>query len=199
MIFHNLLEQLMGSEAKVKILKTFLQYPGKVFSGRELAKISGVSKTRTAEILQDLEKNNVLTKQKIGKSYGWSLNQESVLVSHLKQGIAQFDKKILEDLKNDIKKYFSLVKGISKLVLFGSVARGSESYNSDIDLFLLLMETKSKKIVKQKIDELNMVTLKKYGNPVSVIFYTEKEFGNNRFNRDLKKKIEEEGLVLIER
>ncbi|MFH1538803.1 MAG: nucleotidyltransferase domain-containing protein [bacterium] len=199
MRFHNLLQDLIGSKAQIEILRTLAKYPGKIFSGREVAKVSGVSKTRTAELLSVLERNNVVNKQKIGNTYGWSVNQDSVLVSFFMQDIANLDKKVMNDLKNEIKKRFNDVGDVSKLIMFGSVAWGGETFDSDIDLLVLLKAGAKRKDAQKRADELNLLAMARYGNPISVNIYTEAEYEKDGLNEELKRRIAEEGVVLIER
>lgn len=51
MRFHDLAEELLSSRTKVAILKILLRYPGKKFSGRDIARLSGASPSRASEIL----------------------------------------------------------------------------------------------------------------------------------------------------
>ena len=199
MRFHNLLNDLLGSKAQIEILRTVAKYPGKVFSGREVAVVSGVSKTRTAVLLSDLEHHNIVAKQKIGNTYGWTVNQDSVLYCLFIREIFDMDKKVMNDLKNEIKKHFDDVEIVSKLILFGSVAWCGEDFDSDIDLLVLLKKGGKRKVAQEKADELNLLAMARYGNPVSANIYTEDEYEKNGLSKELKKRIDEEGIVLIER
>jgi uncharacterized protein len=196
MRYHGILMDVMGSKAQVTILTTLLKYPGKAFSGREIARITGVSKTRTAEILLELEKNNVVNKRTIGITNEWTVNRESILVQYITKYIYRLDEQIMENLKKDIKTSLGDVENIAKLILYGSVARGEETHNSDIDLLVLLKRPDNKNVLK-KINELNLLTISKYGNPISAGIYTEKMFYGKNINMELRERIEKESINLI--
>lgn len=198
MRFHGISQEVMGSKSQIEVLTTLLKYPGKMFSGREIARIAGVSKTRTAEILSNLEKNNLVNKKTIGNTNEWSLNPESVLVRYLSRHFLQMDGQMLDSLKNDLKTCLKDAEGISKVVLYGSVARGDETHFSDIDLLILLNGQDRRKVMR-KVDELNLMVVAKYGNPVSVSIHTEKEYMKEGFAVELKDRINEEGIILMER
>lgn len=198
MRFHNVLQGVMESKSQAAILTALLRYPGKIFSGREIARLTGVSKSRTAEILSGLESSNIINKQTVGAANGWSVNQESALVEYLSKNLLQLDGYIFNSLKNDVKKCFSDIEEISKVILYGSVARGDETNYSDIDL-LVLLKNNVKKSVLEKVDKLNLLTISKYGNPISAIIYTEREFAKSGLAAELKDRISEEGITLIER
>jgi len=198
MRFHGVIQEVMGSKSQIAILTTLLKYPGKVFSGREISRLTGVSKTRTAEIMLDFEKNNIVNKKTIGITNEWSVNQESALVVYLTKHFLELDARIFASLKNDIKSHFRDAEGVSKVVLFGSVARGDETHYSDIDLLVLLKKPEKKKVQK-KVDELNLLVAAKYGNPVSANIYTETEFKKETLAVELKERIKNEGVFLLER
>lgn len=199
MRFHNVAQDLAGSRARIEILKTLVKYPGKIFTGREAALISGVSKTRTAELLSAMEKNNIVHRRKIGAACGWTANMDSILVTLFMRDIAALDKKVMDDLKGELRNRFGGMAEVSKIVLFGSVARGDEAPDSDIDLLVLLKSGEKRREALKKADEMNLFSVARYGNPLSSHIYTESEYEKNGGGAELKKRIAEEGMVIVER
>ncbi len=64
---------------------------------------------------------------------------------------------------------------IKKVVLFGSIAKGSERSNSDIDVFILVKDKLSKKKLEPQIEKLSNICLEAYGNRLAPYILTEQE------------------------
>lgn len=71
---------------------------------------------------------------------------------------------------------FKSLKGNGKLVLFGSIVRGRSRFDSDIDIAAV---TDDKEFLT-KVERIADRILFKYGNVVSVIKFSEKEFESDR-------------------
>ena len=197
MRFHDLAEELLSSRAKIAILKILLRYPGKKFSGREIARLSGVSPSRASEILELFWKNGLAHRLKIGSIYEWSLNQESILSKKISDFI-DLDEKIYQDLKSRIHKALNKENNVIRVVLYGSVTQGTEEHNSDIDLFILVKNEKDKKAIIKAIDALNYNLIPFYGNVISALIYSQKEWKLKKENEILKH-IDTEGEVILDK
>jgi predicted nucleotidyltransferase len=93
----------------------------------------------------------------------------------------------LEDLKKTILGNLpgSLIK---KIILFGSVAKGLESEDSDIDIFVLVKNLEMKKKVENFIDALSIKCFELYGNRLAPYVLTEHEM-KQRSNLNVIKEI----------
>ena len=60
MIFTNYLERVLGSKAKIKILRTVYKIPEKGWTSRELSMFIGISHTAVLKSLPDLIDMNIL-------------------------------------------------------------------------------------------------------------------------------------------
>ncbi len=195
MRFHDLAEELLSSRTKIAILKVLLRYPGKKFSGREIARLSGLSPSRASEILDLFWKNGLAHRLKIGSTYEWSLNQESVLSKKISDFI-DLDEKIYQDLKSRIHKALDKENNIIRVVLYGSVTQGTEKHNSDIDLFVLVKNENDKEAVAEAIDALNFDLIPFYGNVISALIYSQREWKSKK-ESEILKQIETEGEVIL--
>ena len=81
---------------------------------------------------------------------------------------------ILEELKSSISKTLPKTL-IKKVILFGSVAKGLEKVNSDIDIFILVKDATSKKRLEPSIDKLSNLCFEIYGNRLAPYILTESE------------------------
>lgn len=187
MMLHEYLEEVIGSKVKVKILRVMFKFPTKIFTGRELAKqIEDVSHMAVSNSLKSLISMNIIKQEAHGNSQLLSLNKESYLFGIL--GDLFYHEN--NTLNNLIKKLRDLLKNYKKeatIVLFGSVVKKTESFNSDIDLLVI---TKHKKDIESKINGLQSVISKEFGNALSPYFMGLKEFKNkknSRFINEIKK------------
>ena len=197
MRFHDLAEELLSSRAKIAILKVLSHYSGKKFSGREIARLSGLSPSRASEILGLFWKNGLAHRLKIGNTYEWSLNQESVLSKKISDFI-DLDEKIYQDLKSRIHKALDKENSVIRVILYGSVTKGTEKHNSDIDLFILVKNEKDKEAIAEAIKALNYNLIPFYGNVISALIYSEREWKLKK-EIEILKQIDTEGEVILDK
>ncbi|NIO49795.1 MAG: hypothetical protein GTN73_10235 [Candidatus Aminicenantes bacterium] len=197
MKFRNILEDILSSKIKISVLKILYRYPEKKFSGRELARILNVSPSRASEILEIFRKYGVANRTRIGNTSEWTLNRGSILVKKLAK-VFDIEEKIYLDLKSKIHKTFSKEKYILKVILYGSVPRGKEQPDSDIDLFILVRNQKDKDLAAELVHKLNISLLPRYGNVISELIYSKEQWKLKKDSKILKQ-IQSEGEIIFER
>jgi len=175
MQFNISLLDFLSSKIQIKIVKFLLSHEA-AMSEREIAsilKISHMSINRTMQRLVDINFVNFVT---IGKAHLWKVNRKSYAFKVLSTLINDMPrtKDPLKDLKKVILKNLprSLIK---KVVLFGSVAKGKEKPNSDIDVFILVETPQNKKEIENSIEKLSSMCLDRYGNRLSPYILTQEE------------------------
>jgi predicted nucleotidyltransferase len=120
-----------------EILNEFLGDYSKKIYGRDIAKRLKMNQKTASNILNRLEKENILKFKTEGKNKYYFLN---TLTSHIKEIIAMIEIKRKIDFleKNEnIKDLFTKIEQKSKgmIIVFGSYAKGKSSKDSDLDLF----------------------------------------------------------------
>jgi len=175
MKFHISLLDVLNSKTKVKIIKFLLTHEASM-SEREIAsilKISHMSVNRTMRELADMNFVDFVT---IGKAHLWKVNSKSYafkVLSVLIKGVSII-KEPLEDLKNTLLRNLPKTL-IRRAVLFGSVAKGLENTNSDIDIFILVKNKRSKEVLEFSIEKLSNICFEVYGNRLAPYILTEQE------------------------
>ena len=175
MKFHISLLDVLNSKTKIKIIKFLLTHEASM-SEREIAsilKISHMSVNRTMRELADMNFVDFVT---IGKAHLWKVNSKSYafkVLSVLIKGVS-FIKEPLEDLKNTLLRNLPKTL-IRRAVLFGSVAKGLENTNSDIDVFILVKNKRSKEVLEFSIEKLSNICFEVYGNRLAPYILTEQE------------------------
>lgn len=168
--------EVINSKLKMKIV-TFLLEHQAAMSERELASVLNVSHMSINRMMKQLADINFVNYVTIGKAHLWKVNHGSYAFKFLSQLIEDISniKEPLEDLKKTIMEHLS-VATVKKIVLFGSVAKGLESENSDIDIFILVGNLKAKKQVEPFIENLSNKCFDLYGNRLAPYILTVHEY-----------------------
>ena len=183
MLLHTYLEGILGSKVKIKVLRVMYKFPTKVFTGRELAgHIKEVSHMAVSKSLKDMIGMNLISVEYHGASQLLSLNKNSYLFKPLKE-LFNIEEETLNYLIKRIRLYFLNQKYIKSIVLFGSIVKGEELVNSDIDL---LMIATNKKIAELKIAEKQREITKIFGNVISPYIMSVSEFEKKKKNQFIK-------------
>ncbi len=190
MKFHDVLEEVFGTPERIKILRVLVSYP-KEFTSRELSAHTGVSVRGVIDILSLFERHEFVKSRRVGKSIVWRIDREHCLVKSLIEPVFEAEKNLMHVLKREIsailRKY-----SVQKAIVYGSIARGDERPDSDLDLALLVK--RKGKWVEQLKAELRDRVLRRFGNTLSILVYTTAEF--KKAKGALKKEIES-GVVMF--
>lgn len=167
MRFHVSLFTIINSEAKVKLVRFLLKHDA-AMSEREIASIIGISHMSVNRLLQEFAEMNLVQYSTVGKAHVWKANKKSYVYQNLKKVIRNIEKipsPILELKELILKRCPKTV--VEKIVLFGSVAKQKEQFNSDIDLFILVKKEQDKDKLEMEIEKLSLECLDVFGNRLS--------------------------------
>lgn len=128
-----MLASLIFSDYRRRVLGLLLLHPDTTYHVRELARLTGTSAGTLHKELSKLTKGGVLRRQEVGNQVRYSANQ---------------DCPIFEDLANILRKTSGLVdvladalSGVENQIdlafVFGSLARGEQNSNSDVDVLIV--------------------------------------------------------------
>jgi len=182
--FHNVLEEVFGTGERVKVLRVLARYP-KEFTSRELSGYCGVSVRGVIDILTLFERYGFIKSRRVGKSILWKINEDNYLTKSLVLPTFEVEGGLVDCLKRKI----SAMVGKSpvlKAVVYGSIARGDERPDSDIDLLLVVGE--KGKWIQGLQNKLRGEILRLFGNALSILVCTPSEY--KKMSRGLKREIE---------
>lgn len=173
MRLNNVLEELMGSKPKIKILRALIKV-NVPLTGRKIALLSGLNHRTCLLSLRALSKEGFIAIRSAGKAKIYTLNLGN---TYLKNSIS----KIFHDEKNLISNIFKRIKvklkgKISAIILFGSVVEGKEQPDSDIDICVVIKSLLEKRKIEKIIENERDNIMKEYGNDLSCYYITKNNF-----------------------
>lgn len=172
MLLHRYLEGVLGNKIGIALLRTMINYQGKIFTIRGLAKEAKVSPNEVALTIHDLERLGIVKIQPVGRAYQLDLNKKSYILNKIIEPIFKSEKNTFTELLALLRKHLNTKKIVSA-ALFGSIVKGQEKIDSDIDL--LVISNDHDYAITQISQASEQVFLVFHGS-VSPIIFTEKEF-----------------------
>ena len=173
MILHNIFNEIFSNPSNIAVLREIAKVQTGL-SGREIAKMVGISPPTCLSILTQLENLSLVKRQRGGRDHLFTLNREHIIVKEVILNLLSFENNLLNILMKDLKKNFG--KYCTSILLFGSVARKEETVESDLDICFLINSIKSKELLRGLIAQKHSYYKVKYGVNISPFFLTEKEF-----------------------
>lgn len=159
------INQLLGSETRVKILAKLILNSNRAFYMRELERMLNVNFLLIHRELENLKKLGLVTDERKGKIRLFKINKSSPIYPEVR-GIVLKTAGIGDVMRNAL-------GGTGKIkyaLVFGSIARGDEKETSDIDLLVVGGINEEKLIPKIRSAE------DKVGREINYIIWSEKEF-----------------------
>jgi predicted nucleotidyltransferase len=141
-------------------------------SGREIARISGLSNRAVQNSLANLESLGLVDRIVGGRDHLFTLNRNNKIVSKIIKYIFEFEDGFSKEIIFSIKKKLSTL--VSSLILFGSVARKEENYSSDFDLCIVYTNNKNK--IENIVSELRDKLFDDYKVTLAPFYITETDF-----------------------
>lgn len=197
MRFHRPIEDLVRGRASVRVIKALLGSPTKGFTGRELAGVAQVHPSDALDVLNRLRSYGLVDRRTIGRAHLWEVNRNHWLVKPL-GGLIKADDGAVASLHSLIRSHLEALPEVRRVVLFGSVARGDERPNSDIDILIVTATAKQKNALGPPIRELREGIDSTFTNPLREIIYSAPEYERKR-RSGLVRNIERDGITLLDR
>ena len=115
----------------LKVLYMFHEKPREELHEREIARRAAISVGSANKILRKLSEAGVLERDKKGRMVFYSLNMKNAVAKQFKVLFNVYAlNKLVDEIKRDSK----------RVILFGSCSEGTDTEESDIDLFVLTNE-----------------------------------------------------------
>ena len=182
------LDDILDTRSKVKIIRLFSsRREDFMASGREIAKLIGLTPPAAHAALKYLHSLDILKRDIIGKQHIYRMNHASRLVKDILQPAFKKEISVKGDMADFLREKLSAhkVRGVLSVVLYGSVVQGSTREGSDCDIAVVVKDDECKKLAEDAFIEKISKEFHEYFN-VSLDAYikTEKEF-RGRLKRKL--------------
>lgn len=164
-----MIEEILDSEAKVKIMKFLSRFPDDQFQAIEIARRAELSVSRTSECLKELANKGILESQKLGKGYLFRVNRFNY-ISKIILEVFEKEQRLVEIIAKDFVSRVKRLDRIKAVVLFGSALKELK-IGSDVD-FLVISEYE---ISRSAVSAIGAEMTQKYGFPISSAVMTTKE------------------------
>jgi len=148
-----MLSKLLGSSTRSKILVWFFAQQGARFYVRQLQGILGSDLAIVSRELRNLESIGILRSERVGKERIYSLNPNCPFLDELKGLVLKTDG-FIGRLKDIVSRHGE----IKSAFIYGSFAKGTETGESDIDLFLIGSEDLNLDALHEKISTIESDT-----------------------------------------
>jgi len=165
MRIHKPLNKILDSSLKISILRLFCR-TNKQMNGREIARELNATVSLTHLTLHELEVEGILTRRVIGKMHIYNLKNSAWLIDRLLKPLFKEEDKLSQELVKTIEKHIEgskLKESILSVVIFGSIYNQLEEPNSDVDLFIVIQDGRSKRAIENLIFELDKEMFPKTG------------------------------------
>jgi len=166
MRFHEILEDILGSKIKIRILRLFYRTRGS-YTGREIAKLIEFSQDATQRALNDLIIQGLLRRDYVGTSYNYYFNEDHMLVNKVVNRAFFAEQNSMREIAWIFRE--QLGEEFQKAVIFGSVAKGKERPDSDVDILVVVRDGVEIDTIEERISEAANTATAACGNPVMPI------------------------------
>jgi predicted nucleotidyltransferase len=127
-----MLEALISSNTRVKLLTLFLLNPEREYYVREIVRMCGENYNAVRRELANLESFGLITGRKKGNQQHYTVNRDFFIYDELQKIVLK-----TEGIAKIITEELTRLRDIECLFIYGSFAQGTAGAKSDIDLFIL--------------------------------------------------------------
>jgi predicted nucleotidyltransferase len=170
---HTMLERLLTSKTRVKILTFFLLNPDRELHLREIARLIDENINAVRRELINLEDIGLVTSKKVGNLKQYKTNKNMPVYEELQSIILK-----TEGVAKTLQEHLHELGSIQTAFIYGSFAQHTASLNSDIDVFII--GTINEKKLIQAINILE----KQLSREINYVFFTPTEFTRRKKNKD---------------
>ena len=159
------LEGVFGTKARVTLLRR-LSRESQPLTARQLAELTGLNHRTVVEALDPLEHMGVVEKRHAGPSYLYSLARENLIAQRIVLPALDAECGLPSALREEIVALFG--PPALSIVLFGSMARGEEKRDSDVDVLVVMADEEGCAEMEGRALDAGHSFFKRFGRPLSV-------------------------------
>lgn len=195
MVLNKPLDELFSTWSDIAVMRVLKNY-NTGLTGREIARLSGMTPKSAIRTLSRLEELGVINRIRGGRDHLFSLNREHFLVREIILNVLEGEEKFRDAVYQEIKR--ALKGKCNSVYVFGSVARKEEKIESDLDLCIIYDKEGQREKLEEAFEDLRSELFIKYGINASPFYITASEFSFKAKNKKPPvKDIAEEGKMVF--
>jgi predicted nucleotidyltransferase len=175
MRFHHVLDDVLGRRSSVRLLR-FLVRSGGEHSGRDLARLVGLDHKTCHDALRELAEQGVVSARRIATATAYSLKQDHPLVQGILRPAFENEETLIERYVREAQKLSGVP--VESMIVFGSVARQEEVPRSDVDILVIVKDSRSKAQSEEAFAAAAGSLAAKYGSVPQFIVEERRSFRN---------------------
>ncbi|MFH1257221.1 MAG: nucleotidyltransferase domain-containing protein [Candidatus Diapherotrites archaeon] len=177
-----MLQTLIDSDAKTRLLEKLFERPGVSLSVSELGRIAGLSKASVSNIVSEWEKSGLALSAHEGRNKMVCINCKFYLLPELKR-IFEKTKDFQKPLVEELRKMPSLKnKEVKAVIMFGSRAGKDFTHYSDFDVLVVVENSNSN--LSERIMEESVKVSEITGIRFSPVIMGTKDFNDRWKEKD---------------
>jgi predicted nucleotidyltransferase len=181
---------VLFNKARQRVLGLLFGRPQQSFYLNELVRLAGVGKGSVKRELDGMLSAGLLTVTRIGNQNHYQANPRSPIFNELK-GIAQKSFGLMDILSSALE---PLLDEVELALVYGSVAKGTEHAESDIDLLLVANDLSYAEVMESLAP-----AEKQLGRTINPTLYTTSEFIARKNKQNFVKRLMEQRVLWIKR
>jgi len=143
------LDHILGQRSKIAVLRVLYDHNSEL-NGREVARRAGINPRSAHSALNGLVKLGLLQKDIVGNNHVYSINPSSYLSTHALGGLFAEERLLPDTIAHKIGAAIKS-RHIISIAWFGSTARGKRSPGSDLDLLVVIRDSRHARSIQEKI------------------------------------------------
>lgn len=165
MIFNNAIEELLSDPVQLRVYKV-LDSSQTGFTGRAIGRLVGTSTFKINQVLRRLVQWGIVYQTVLGRAHLYRFNPQHIFVQKMVPIIINFQALFFSEIGKMIDKHLK-VKPLS-VILYGSVARQEEQWDSDIDILIVYKNKTPQQIIEKDFGDISGFVTLKTGNHASI-------------------------------
>lgn len=163
------LDGVFAAPSHLALLRTLAE-SAQGASGRELARLAGLSHQASINALVRLQAMGLVRRVGRGRTYLYTLNTEHVLFTRLLRPLLEGERGVFRDILKTVEQ--AVAPHCLSATVFGSVARGSERRVSDFDLLLVLRHGQDRDRITRMLSDLAPKLSRTWGLRLNPLIFT---------------------------
>jgi predicted nucleotidyltransferase len=163
------LDYILGSTLKIRVLRALIDLQ-KPVSGRHAGRLASVSQKATAA-LDELTKLGIINKTESTGQNLYSVNEAHYLAEPIR-ALFRTEEGKLAQIQNRLGQALASRPGVLVGAIFGSVARGTASPDSDLDVLVVIESPRISEDVRDELIEQGDQLNTSYGSRISPVVFT---------------------------